>query len=107
MITVTLCFIDFTLQESMKLMGMNLNAFWISWYFTCFIILLPSIMLYTVVLSKDLTGKGPVLVHSESSIIFVLIMSYGLALTTFSFMVSCLVQKGTLMCITKSRTMFV
>ncbi|BFZ14909.1 hypothetical protein BsWGS_17948 [Bradybaena similaris] len=85
---------ELQIKESMKLMGMNLNAFWISWYFTCFVILLPSITLYTVVLSKDLTSKGPVLVHSDSSIIFVLIMSYGLALTTFSFMVSCLVQKA-------------
>ncbi|XP_012943241.1 ATP-binding cassette sub-family A member 3 [Aplysia californica] len=85
---------ELKIKESMKLMGMGLPAYWLSWFLTCFFCLMPSLILYTVILGVDVSGKGSVLPHSDPSIVFVQLLCYSLALISFTFMISCFVQKG-------------
>ncbi|XP_059161433.1 phospholipid-transporting ATPase ABCA1-like [Physella acuta] len=85
---------ELKIKETMKLMGMKLTAFWLSWFITYLICIVPAIVFYTIALGVDLTGKGPILKYSDPLVVFTLLISYGLALISFSFMVTCLVQKG-------------
>ncbi|KAH9509936.1 ATP-binding cassette sub- A member 3 [Bulinus truncatus] len=82
------------IKETMKLMGMSLSAFWISWFITCLLYLIPALFFYTIILGTDLTGKGPILQKSDITIVLAMIICYCLAIISFSFMISCLVQKG-------------
>ncbi|XP_055893939.1 phospholipid-transporting ATPase ABCA3-like isoform X2 [Biomphalaria glabrata] len=82
------------IKETMKLMGMGLPAFWISWFITCLMYLVPAFIFYAVILGMDITGKGPILQKSDITLVLAIILCYCLAIITFSFMISCLVQKG-------------
>ncbi|GFO27722.1 ATP-binding cassette sub-family a member [Plakobranchus ocellatus] len=83
------------LKESMKLMGLQASVHWISWFITFAIYLVPALAVYALLFGLNISGdKGPVLANTDSTVFFIFLLSYGIALITFSFMVSTFVQKA-------------
>ena len=76
------------LKESFKLMGMKLSAYWLSWFITNFIFILPTLVVFSVILGVDFgvtgdKGSGPILADTAPSMIFCGFLCYRLV-PTFS-----------------------
>ncbi|RUS82911.1 hypothetical protein EGW08_009334 [Elysia chlorotica] len=83
------------LKESMKLMGLQASVHWVSWFITFSVYLVPVMAIYALLFGLNLAGtKGPVLTNTDPSLFFVFLLCYGVALITFSFMVSTFVQRA-------------
>ncbi|GFO27735.1 ATP-binding cassette sub-family a member 3 [Plakobranchus ocellatus] len=80
------------LKESMKLMGLQASVHWLSWFITFAIYLIPSLAIYALLLSLDTGYHGRVLPKTDPTVFFAFLLCYGIALITFSFMVSTFVQ---------------
>ncbi|GFS25324.1 ATP-binding cassette transporter sub-family A [Elysia marginata] len=78
----------------MRLMGMHLVAFWMSWFVTCFLFMVPAIVTFTAVLKTDFKGDGALLAYSDSSVIFVLLLCYGMSVVSYSMAITCMVNRG-------------
>ncbi|KAK6177284.1 hypothetical protein SNE40_015412 [Patella caerulea] len=82
------------LKESMKLMGLSNAAHWTAWFLTVFIYLTIAMIIYTLLMGLPISPKGPVLTNTDPSIIFVFLMSYGLSIIAFSFLISVFFNKA-------------
>ncbi|CAG5118688.1 unnamed protein product, partial [Candidula unifasciata] len=81
------------LKESMKLMGLTSTAYWLSWYLTLLVYLVPVMAMYTMMFSLPVSSGGPVLFNTNGSLFFVILLVYAHALITYCSMISTLVQK--------------
>ena len=75
-------------------MGMNLVAFWLSWFVTCFLFIIPTILVFTLVLKLDFKGDGALFQYSDPSVIVVLLLCYSMCVVSFAMAISCAVNKG-------------
>ncbi|KAK6172501.1 hypothetical protein SNE40_016137 [Patella caerulea] len=76
------------LKESMKMMGLKSSANWTAWFLTTFIYLLVAVILYTIAMAIPLGKNGPVLAHTDLSVIFVFLLCYVISIISFCFLVS-------------------
>ncbi|XP_052061510.1 phospholipid-transporting ATPase ABCA3-like [Mytilus californianus] len=84
---------EMKLKESMKLMGMHVSMYWLSWFIFSLIYMLLACIFFTIFFSIKLKGVA-VFTNSQPSIVFVFLLSYGLSLIAFSFMVSTFFQRA-------------
>lgn len=82
------------LKESMKLMGLSAGAHWTAWFLQFFIYLVLVCAIYTLFMSIKVGGKKAVLVFSDPSIVFVFLLIYSVAIISYCFFISTLVNKA-------------
>ncbi|XP_058833503.1 phospholipid-transporting ATPase ABCA1-like isoform X2 [Topomyia yanbarensis] len=84
------------IKEAMKIMGLNNWVLWSSWFVKCLILIVISVS--TVVLFLKVpwytTPNVSVLTHSDWGVIWLFFFIYGIAIITFSFMLSTLFSKA-------------
>ncbi|RUS78234.1 hypothetical protein EGW08_014003 [Elysia chlorotica] len=86
---------EFKLKETMKMVGLKKSIYWLSWFIFFCLYFVPVLAGYTALITGALyKGVWPVVRRVEPSLFFAFLLCYGLALITFSFMVSAFVQKG-------------
>jgi hypothetical protein len=79
----------------MKLMGLQPAAHWVSWFLTTFLYLAVALGVYAILFGIKVNSKvGAVLGSSSTSLFYVFLLIYALALISFCFMISIIVQKG-------------
>lgn len=84
------------LKESMKIMGLPNWLHWAAWFVKTYILLLISIILMTIIV-KVMWVRNPdlaVFTHSDGGVIFIFLMLYMFATTTFCFAVSVFFSKA-------------
>ncbi|KAK3720507.1 hypothetical protein RRG08_058395 [Elysia crispata] len=86
---------EFKLKETLKLVGVNHSIYWISWLISFSLYFVPVLAGYTVLMTVAFTPDSwPVMGKVDPSLFFAFLLCYGLAIITFSFMVSTFVDKG-------------
>jgi hypothetical protein len=90
LIIKNLLFVKFSLfQELMKLMGMEKWAFWLSWMLDALIVRTISVFLIVWLLTWPFNQEaGAVLVESDPSLIFFMLIVYCVAVISFLFAIS-------------------
>lgn len=83
-------------QESMKIMGLPNWLHWTAWFLKCFIFLLISAILMTVLLKVKwyTNSDNTVFTHSNAIVFFVFLIFYVSATITFCFALSVFFSKG-------------
>uniref|UniRef100_A0A669C130 ATP binding cassette subfamily A member 12 n=1 Tax=Oreochromis niloticus TaxID=8128 RepID=A0A669C130_ORENI len=79
---------ELRLHEYMKMMGVNTLSHFFAWFVECFIYLLVTIIIMTLVLKH-----GKILPNSDSFLIFLYLCDYGLSILAFSYLVSSFFDK--------------
>ncbi|XP_053679318.1 phospholipid-transporting ATPase ABCA3-like [Anopheles nili] len=84
------------IKEAMKIMGLQGWVLWSSWFVKCFVFVQVSIVLVVVFLKVPwyTTPHVSVLTYSDWGVIWLIFFVYGLAIITFSFMLSTLFSKA-------------
>ncbi|KAL8611831.1 hypothetical protein ACOMHN_041293 [Nucella lapillus] len=83
------------IKESMKLMGLRPSAHWTSWFLTTFLYLILALAVYAILFGIKVNDEvGSVLANSDISLFYVFLLCYAVALITFCFMISVIVQKA-------------
>ncbi|XP_070191604.1 LOW QUALITY PROTEIN: phospholipid-transporting ATPase ABCA3-like [Littorina saxatilis] len=82
------------LKESMKLMGLLPSAHWAAWFFTCMIFMVITMAIYTVFLGVSFSDNGPAIGNSDITLFFVFMLVYAVAIVTYCFMMSSVIQKA-------------
>lgn len=84
------------IKEAMKIMGMSNWILWCSWFVKCLIFIIISISLVVLFLKVPWysTPDVSVLTHSDWGVIWLFFFIYGIAIITFSFMLSTLFSKA-------------
>ncbi|KAK7101563.1 hypothetical protein V1264_019927 [Littorina saxatilis] len=82
------------LKESMKLMGLLPSAHWAAWFFTCMIFMVITMAIYTVFLGVSFTDHGPAIGNGDVTLFFVFMLVYAVAIVTYCFMISAMIQKA-------------
>uniref|UniRef100_A0AAX7VG37 ABC transporter domain-containing protein n=1 Tax=Astatotilapia calliptera TaxID=8154 RepID=A0AAX7VG37_ASTCA len=79
---------ELRLHEYMKMMGVNTLSHFFAWFVECFIYLLVTIIIMTLVLKH-----GKILPNSNGFLIFLYLCDYGLSILAFSYLVSSFFDK--------------
>ena len=85
--------ICFAFQESMKLMGMSVSMYWLSWFVFSLVYMVIACFIFTIFFCLKINSVG-VFTYSQPTLIFVFFLVYAISLIAFSFMVSTFFQKG-------------
>lgn len=75
-------------SQYMKMMGVNTLSHFFAWFVECFIYLLVTIIIMTLVLKH-----GKILPNSNGFLIFLYLCDYGLSILAFSYLVSSFFDK--------------
>lgn len=75
-------------SQYMKMMGVNTLSHFFAWFVECFIYLLVTIIIMTLVLKH-----GKILPNSDGFLIFLYLCDYGLSILAFSYLVSSFFDK--------------
>ncbi|XP_058130691.1 phospholipid-transporting ATPase ABCA1-like [Anopheles ziemanni] len=84
------------IKEAMKIMGLQNWVLWSSWFVKCFVFTQISILLVVLFLKVPWysTPNVSVLTYSDWGVIWLIFFVYGIAIITFSFMLSTLFSKA-------------
>ncbi|XP_058461768.1 phospholipid-transporting ATPase ABCA1-like [Malaya genurostris] len=84
------------IKEAMKIMGLNSWVLWGSWFVKCLIFMVISVSIVVLFLKVPwyTTPNVSVLTYSDWGVIWLFFFIYGLAIITFSFMLSTLFSKA-------------
>uniref|UniRef100_A0A182MY51 ABC transporter domain-containing protein n=1 Tax=Anopheles dirus TaxID=7168 RepID=A0A182MY51_9DIPT len=84
------------IKEAMKIMGLRNWVLWSSWFVKCFVFTQVSVVLVVLFLKVPwyATPDVSVLTYSDWGVIWLIFFVYGIAIITFSFMLSTLFSKA-------------
>ncbi|XP_063224088.1 phospholipid-transporting ATPase ABCA3-like isoform X2 [Bacillus rossius redtenbacheri] len=89
---------ELQLKETMKIMGLPSWLHWTAWFVSCFLVLLISVILVTVLTKVSWNSSSDLAVFTKSNgiIIFIFLMLYAVTIICFCFMVSSFFSKANL-----------
>ncbi|CAG7826367.1 unnamed protein product, partial [Allacma fusca] len=82
------------LKEFMKIMGLANWQHWTTWFARSFAVLLIVSIMNTILLKAEFKEGISVLSKSNSTLVFAILLLYGLHLITFAFLCSTLFSSG-------------
>lgn len=84
---------EMKLKESMKLMGMSVSMYWLSWFIFSLVYMIVTCVMFTILFAIKRNGVA-VFTYSQPSLVFVFFLAYAISLIAFSFMVSTFFNKA-------------
>lgn len=84
----------YSLQETMKMMGLRTYVYWLSWFAKNFIYLIFIVAIYVIIFNIPIGDKGKVIKNIDPSVFFVFLLLYIMANIAFAFMISTFFKKG-------------